>query len=93
MASETGTQLKKRPRVLDDFDDELAEFGKRPAPPAPIELPSGYRDEANPFNDAQLSAPFHWKLRAQKKAKAGESSALSAEEEAAQREATLVRSL
>jgi len=93
MSAEAGPNVKKRPRVQDDVDEDLDEFGKKVPPPAPIVLPGGYQDKANPFNDAQLSAPFQWKLRDQKLSKAGVQTAKTAEEEAAQRESTMVRVL
>lgn len=93
MSSETGPNIKKRPRIQDEVDEDLDEFGKKAPPPAPIVLPGGYQDEANPFNDAQLSAPFQWKLRDQKLAKAGIQTARTAEEESIQRESTIVRSV
>lgn len=92
MSDDTGPNGKKRTRVLDDLDGDLEQFGSRAPPqPAVVELPGGYKDEANPFNDAQLSAPFQWKLRNQKLAKDGIQTASTAEEEAAQRESTMVR--
>lgn len=93
MSSDTGPNAKKRTRVLDDLEEDLEGYGKREQPPPPVLLPGGYKDEANPFNDAQLSAPFQWKLRNEKLAKEGRQGTLSAEEEAAQREATIVRAI
>lgn len=91
MSNDTGPNARKRTRVLDDLDEDLEGYGKRDVPPPPVELPGGYKDEANPFGDAQLSAPFQWKLRNQKLAKEGHSTSLTESEEAAQRESTIVR--
>lgn len=93
MSNDLGPNAKKRTRVLDDLEDDLEGFGKREVPPPPVVLPGGYKDEANPFNDAQLSTPFQWKLRNQKLGKEGNQGILTKEEEAAQREETMVRTL
>lgn len=91
MAADAGQPFKKRQRIEDDVDEDLEEFGKKAPPPAPISLPGGYEDGENPFNDAQLSAPFQWKLRNSKLAKEGKQAIVSEEEERAQRESTIVR--
>jgi hypothetical protein len=89
MASDGSGNLKKRPRVEDDLD--LDDFGRKEPPPAPLALPGGYRDDANPFNDAQLSAPFKWKAKTDKMSKNGAAATMSEDQERAQREETLVR--
>ena len=86
----TDLSNKKRQREFDE-DEELEVFGSRPPPPAPLQLPLGYNDEANPFNDQNLSMPFKWKLKENKMAKEGHVAASSEQEIQAQREDTLVR--
>jgi hypothetical protein len=89
MSSSTVPNSKKRLRLDDEIDEDLDDFGKKAPPPAPLSLPGGYQDGENPFNDAQLSAPFQWKLRNSKLAKEGKQVVQSEEEERMIRESTI----